>query len=100
VWPVVAVALAWPTRGLSLLLIGGYGVLWWRTLRHARRRGLGPADARLYAKHMVIGKFAEAQGLITFWRSRLLGRRTRPADRVQVHGRDQVPRNRPAAQSR
>jgi len=77
VLPVVAVALAWPTRGLSLLLIGGYGVLCWRTLGHARRRGLGPADARLYAKHMVIGKFAEAQGLITFWRSRLLGRRTR-----------------------
>ena len=75
--PILILALAWPTRGLSLILLGGYAVLWWRTLRHANRRGLPLADARLYARHMVIGKFAEAQGLITFWTSRLLGRRTR-----------------------
>jgi hypothetical protein len=75
--PIIAIALAWPTRGVSLLLLGGYGVLWWRTRGHARRRGLSPDDARLYASHMVVGKFAEAQGLITFWTSRLLGRRTR-----------------------
>jgi hypothetical protein len=30
----------------------------------------------MYARHMVVGKFAEAQGLITFWKSRLLGRKT------------------------
>ena len=40
-------------------------------------RGLSDADARLYARHMVIGKFAEAQGLITYWMSRQLGRRTK-----------------------
>jgi GT2 family glycosyltransferase len=75
--PILVLALAWPTRGLSLILLGGYAVLWWRTLNHARRRGLAPVHAQLYARHMVIGKFAEAQGLITFWLSHLLGRRTR-----------------------
>jgi GT2 family glycosyltransferase len=77
VLPIVILALAWPTRGLSVMLLGAYAVLWWRTMGHAKRRGLPPADARLYARHMVIGKFAEAQGLITFWTYRLLGRRTR-----------------------
>ena len=76
--PLVIVALAWPTRGLSFVLLAVYGVLYWRVLRHAKRsRGLAPDEARLYARHMVIGKFAEAQGLITFWKSRLLGRRTK-----------------------
>jgi hypothetical protein len=75
--PIAILALAWPTRGLSFLLLGAYAVLGWRTLGHARQRGLSPADTRLYARHMVIGKFAEAQGWLTYWRSRLLGRRTR-----------------------
>ena len=75
--PVIVLALAWPTRGISLALLGGYAVLWWRTHGHARRRGLAAADARLYATHMVIGKFAEAQGMLTYWKSRVLGRRTR-----------------------
>ena len=77
VLPVLILALAWPTRGISFVVLLGYSVLWWRTFRHSRSRGLNPADARLYARHMVVGKFAEAQGLITFWKSRLLGRRTR-----------------------
>lgn len=77
VLPIVILALAWPTRGISFALIGLYAVLWWRTLGHAKRRGLAPVDARLYATHMILGKFAEAQGLITFWISRLLGRRTK-----------------------
>ena len=77
VLPILVLALAWPTRGWSLILLLGYAVPWWRTYGHARRRGLAWADARLYATQMVIGKFAEAQGLITFWLSRLLGRRTR-----------------------
>src|SRR6185503_7868279 len=92
--PILILALAWPTRGLSLILLGGYAVLWWRTLGHAKRRGLPPADARLYARHMVIGKFAEAQGLITFWKSRLLGRRTKLIEyKSAAHG---VPIKQPA----
>jgi GT2 family glycosyltransferase len=75
--PLLILTLAWPTRGLSFLLLGGYFVLWWRVLKHAKPRGLSNADARLYARHMVIGKFAEAQGLIKYWTSRLLGRRTK-----------------------
>lgn len=75
--PLLSVALAWPTRGLSLLLLGGYAVLWCRVLGHARGRGLSPSVAHRYANHMLIGKFAEAVGLITYYKSRLLGRRTK-----------------------
>ena len=98
--PVLAIALAWPTRGASLLLLGGYGVLWWRTRGHARRRGLSPADARGYASHMVLGKFAEAQGMITFWKSRLLGRRTRLIEYKSAAAVSSPTETRPAAQGR
>jgi GT2 family glycosyltransferase len=75
--PLLIVLLAWPTRGLSLLLLGGYGVLYARVAKWARSQQLSDADARLYARHVVLGKFAEAQGLITFCQSKLIGRRTK-----------------------
>jgi GT2 family glycosyltransferase len=74
--PLLIVILAWPTRGISLVLLLGYAVLWRRVYGGAIRKGLSRDDARMYARHMVVGKFAEAQGLITFWKSRLLGRKT------------------------
>ena len=100
VLPILAIALAWPTRGVSLLLLGGYGVLWWRTRGHARGRGLSPADARLYASHMVVGKFAEAQGLITFWTARLFGRRTRLIEYKAAAAVTNPTETRPVAQGR
>ncbi len=76
--PLAIAVFGWPTRGWSFALLLLYGVLWWRVRRSMiRSRGLSPRDAALYAKHIVIGKFAEAQGLITFNASRLLGRRTK-----------------------
>ncbi|HYO11373.1 MAG TPA: glycosyltransferase [Tepidisphaeraceae bacterium] len=75
--PLLVLLLAWPTRGISLVLLGGYLVLYRRVLRHARSRGLSPADARLYARHMVIGKFAEAQGWLKYWLTRLVGGQSR-----------------------
>jgi glycosyltransferase involved in cell wall biosynthesis len=93
--PILILALAWPTRGLSFILLGLYALLYVKVLRYARGgRGLAPAEARLYARHMVIGKFAEAQGLITFWKSRLLGRRTKLIEyKSAAHG---VPIKQPA----
>ena len=75
--PAVILILAWPTRGWSFAGLALYGLLWWRVMRSARARGLPFAESRIYANHMVLAKFAEAQGLITFHLSRLLGRRTK-----------------------
>jgi hypothetical protein len=76
--PALALALAWPTRGWSLLLLLGYAVLWWRISRSMRRRrALAAADARLYATYCVIGKLPAAIGQAKYWTMRLLGRRSR-----------------------
>lgn len=72
--PVLAVALAVPTRGLSLLLFAGYAALGWRVFRYRRRQGDTAAEARLYALFNVIGKPAEALGLLKFFWARALGR--------------------------
>jgi hypothetical protein len=77
VFPWSALIVAGLTRGVGLVCLLMYFGLWWRLIKYARLRGMSPADARLYARHMVIGKFAEAMGLITFWKHRLLGRRTK-----------------------
>jgi GT2 family glycosyltransferase len=73
--PLVALALAWPTRGLSLLLLALYGMLWYRVRRHRMRMGNGRRDAGVYAIFTVIGKFAEALGVWRYiWRRRILRR--------------------------
>ena len=68
--------LAFPAIGtLSLGIAGIYGILMVRTYRNARRRGFAPEDARLYAFYCVAGKTPEALGQLTYWLSRLTGRR-------------------------
>ena len=65
------------TFGLSLLLLLlGHVVLMLRIRSHARRRGLSPADAGLYARFTTLGKVPQALGQLKYWTSRLLGRRT------------------------
>lgn len=64
--PVAALAFAPFTSGLSFLALGGYGVLAMRIYRYRRSNGDSPADARLYARFVVLGKFAEAIGYIKF----------------------------------
>jgi GT2 family glycosyltransferase len=71
--PVLTLLLAWPTHGLSLLLLAAYGALAWRVFRFRRLHGDEPADARLYATFNVIGKFAEAVGLLKYAVSRAAG---------------------------
>jgi len=72
--PATIVALAPATHGLSLLLAGGYVVLGRRIARYRRGQGDSAADARLYARFVVIGKFAEAWGLLKFHVNRMVGR--------------------------
>src|SRR5690606_33293440 len=79
--PLLALGLAWPTRGASLLLLGGYGLLAWRVYRYGRvHRGWRPADARAYAFFVIVGKFAGAVGLARYWLGRFTGRRSRVID--------------------
>ncbi|MDG3008122.1 glycosyltransferase [Paludisphaera mucosa] len=77
--PAVALALAWPTRGLSLAAFAAVlALLAVKVYRYQRvRRGRSPADARASAAFTVVGKFAEAQGVVRYWLGRLSGRRSR-----------------------
>jgi hypothetical protein len=71
--PLVAIGLAWVTWGGSLLLLALYGVLARRVMRHRVELGDSPADARLYARYTVVGKFAQLQGMLHYWWNRLRG---------------------------
>ena len=64
------------THGLSLLLAGGYAVLGQRIARYRLRQGDSRRDARLYARFVVIGKFAEAIGLLRFHLNKTAGKFT------------------------
>lgn len=73
--PIAILGLAWPTRGLSLALLGGYLLLFRRTCRHyAVQRAWPLADARLYAASIALAKFPQALGLLRYWYRRLLRR--------------------------
>ena len=71
--PATIVVLAPLTGGASLLLAAAYLVLRRRIVRYRLAQGDDPADARLYARFVVMGKFAEAIGFIRFQLNRLAG---------------------------
>jgi len=75
--PLVTVALAWPTGGASLVLLAaGWGWLFLRVRSWRRGQGDEPRFAGLYAAFVVVGKVAEAFGILRFLAQRLLGRRS------------------------
>src|SRR5262249_43588353 len=88
--PVLALVPAWWTYGLSLLLLLGYPVLFYRIYRGRRRpltpnpspregeglgvrggRGEDSRTARAYAFFCVLGKFPQVQGQLRYHRHRL-----------------------------
>lgn len=75
--PLLALALAWPTWGLSvvayLLLVA---MQWARIAWRSRRRGLSLGDASAYALSCVLAKFAGVVGVIRFRRDQARGRAT------------------------
>jgi glycosyltransferase involved in cell wall biosynthesis len=82
--PLAALGLAWPTRGLSLILMVGYLMLYRRTYRYyAVQRGWSPADAGLYARWIVLAKFPQAVGLLRYGLGRLTGK---PSPIIEHHG--------------
>jgi hypothetical protein len=72
--PLAVLLLLWPSSGLSLLLLGGYGLLGWRVYRHYLRIGLSRTDARLATRFILYSKFAELIGVLRYCLNRLRGR--------------------------
>lgn len=64
--PILAVSLALPTLGFSLLGFGGYPLLATKVYWHGRKRGWSRSDAGLVAISNVISKFPELQGIIHY----------------------------------
>jgi GT2 family glycosyltransferase len=71
--PTLVLLLLWPTRGLSLLLLGGYALLGWRVYRHYRRNGYDSSDARLATRFILYSKFAHVIGIARYGWNRLRG---------------------------
>jgi GT2 family glycosyltransferase len=64
--PAATLALLWPTHGLSLLLLCGYGLLAYRVFRYYVRSGVSSSDAALAARFMIYSKFANLLGVLRF----------------------------------
>jgi GT2 family glycosyltransferase len=66
VLPIIAIGLAWPSHGLSLILLAGYLVLALRIYRYGRGRGWSAADAWLFAAACIMAKFPLAIGMAKY----------------------------------
>ena len=64
--PLLSLVLAWPTNGLSLVLLGLYGLLWCRIAWTRLKQDDPTGDAALYATFCVLGKFPQFVGQFTF----------------------------------
>jgi glycosyltransferase involved in cell wall biosynthesis len=73
VLPLATLLLVWPTRGLSLLLLGGYALLGWRVYRYYVRSGVPKSDAILVARFIIYAKFAEIIGVFRYFLNRARG---------------------------
>ena len=71
--PLVALGMAWSTKGFSLLLLVGYPVLGGRIFVNLRRQNISHEHAAFYALSCILDKFAQAGGALRFLRTQLLG---------------------------
>jgi glycosyltransferase involved in cell wall biosynthesis len=72
VLPVSAIAAAWFTFGISLVMLAGaYALLWLKIYGSQLKRCGTSFDANLYAASCVVGKFANLAGVLSFhWHRR------------------------------
>ena len=74
--PFLAIASAWLTGGISLiLLLTAYGILFLRIYKYGRNREIIPSDALLYGLFCVLDKFPQVIGQIQFHLFRFLRRK-------------------------
>ena len=70
--PLVAVALALPTKGLSLLPLLGYAILGFKIYRYRIETYRDePVDARVYAFYCTLSKFPQVIGQAKYWLNRI-----------------------------
>ncbi len=75
--PLAAVLVGIATRGWGLLLLFLYGWLWFRVWRWRRGMGDQPRHASIYAVFVVLGKIAEAWGVLRLLLSLVTGGESR-----------------------
>jgi GT2 family glycosyltransferase len=73
--PIAILALAVPTRGASLLLSLAYPLQVFRVALRSQAAGMPWRDSWLYGAACVLGRIPNALGALSYWCSRLLGRR-------------------------
>lgn len=69
--PVVAIALAFFTKGLTLLLLAVYAPLMWKIYRYRLQRGDSVKASAIYAFFCVVSKVPQAMGQGQYWLNRL-----------------------------
>jgi exopolysaccharide biosynthesis WecB/TagA/CpsF family protein len=69
--PVLILATAWVTKGLSLVLLLLYPLMGYKIYRYLKKTGLSSRLARLYAFFCIIGKFPQVQGQLQFLLNKL-----------------------------
>lgn len=76
--PALALVMALPTKGWSLLILAGYPLVIYRTYNYyLKHRDITTKNAALYAFSCVLAKFPQLQGQIQFHQRRLLGQQSK-----------------------
>ncbi len=65
--PLLVLVTLIPSYGLSVFLLCGYLLLYFRVIRYRRNQGDSPSDASLYARFLLMAKFANGMGLIKYY---------------------------------
>ncbi|MEO0984958.1 MAG: glycosyltransferase [Cyanobacteria bacterium J06639_14] len=73
--PILPLALIPLTHGLSLILLGSYGILGWKIYRYRRQFYENTRyDAFLYAFYCAVSKIPQMVGQVRYWLNRLRGK--------------------------
>jgi len=75
--PVLALIMAFPTHGWSLLLFTAYPLITYRVFSSLKQQGRSSKEAFFYALSCVVGKVPQVQGQLKFHLSRLLGQKSK-----------------------
>lgn len=73
--PAAALIFSTITWGASLLLFGGYYLLYKRVRDHRTDHGDQPQYAEVYARYIIVGKYAQMTGCMRYWYDQFLGRK-------------------------
>ncbi|MEO1589835.1 MAG: glycosyltransferase [Cyanobacteria bacterium J06632_22] len=73
-FPLLSLALLWPSHGVSLLFLLVYPLLAVRIYQGRRRHGDSPAKSRLFALFITLSKLPQVLGQLKYWRLRWQGR--------------------------